>query len=115
MCRSLLNLIDEEGNWQRDKFVFAKNPKAKVNDNDILQAFEMGAEGVFIAGCGDQCARENTDFWVRQRVNKVRKVLSQIGLEPDRIQAVVSAADDQDLSGIGGYHIASIMTQEVKS
>ncbi len=96
---------------------------AKVKDNDILQAFQMGAEGVFIAGCGDQCARENTDFWVRQRVNKVRKVLSQIGLEPDRVQAVVSAAGDQDPSGkldefaerIGGYHIASIMTQEVKS
>jgi coenzyme F420-reducing hydrogenase delta subunit len=30
---------------------------AKVEPSHLLKAFEGGADGVFIAGCGDQCAR----------------------------------------------------------
>ncbi len=58
---------------------------AKVEADHMLRAFKAGAEGVFIAGCGEQCARENTASWVRQRVGKVKKTLSQIGLEPERV------------------------------
>ena len=84
----------------------------------------MGAEGVFIAGCGKQCARENTDFWVRQRVEKVRRVLSQISLEPERIKAFDSTSYSggdaaAELDGfaerIGTLYIASILAQEVRN
>jgi len=96
---------------------------AKVEGDHLLRAFEMGAEGVFIAGCGEQCARENTEFWVRQRVEKVRKTLAQIGLEPERLQAFVPGAVDEDPAGeldkfvekVGGFYLASLVTQEVKS
>ena len=90
----------------------------------MLRAFEMGAEGVFIAGCGEQCARENTDFWIRQRVEKVRKIMPQIGLEPDRLRvfASKSIADsdparemDEFAEQIGGFFLSSIMMQEVRS
>lgn len=69
---------------------------AKVEANHILHAFEIGAEGVFIAGCGEQCARGNTAFWVHQHVHKVRKTLADIGLEPERLEAFILKSPDDD-------------------
>jgi formate dehydrogenase beta subunit len=97
---------------------------AKVEPDQMLRAFEMGADGVFVAGCGEQCARENTDFWVRQRVEKARRVLAQIGLEPERLKAFVSNAGNggdpaEELNSfaerIGGFHLASVLMKEVTS
>jgi NADPH-dependent glutamate synthase beta subunit-like oxidoreductase/coenzyme F420-reducing hydrogenase delta subunit len=95
---------------------------AKVESDHLLRAFEMGAEGVFIAGCGEQCARENTVAWVRNRVQKARKVLADIGLEPNRLQTYVPSATnpnpaewlDRFVEQIGGLYLASIIMQEVK-
>jgi len=95
---------------------------AKVEADHILRAFEMGAEGVFIAGCGEQCARENTAFWVHQHVDRVRKTLAQIGLEPERIEAFILPTDedvaqklDRFTEQIGNLYLASTMMEEVKS
>jgi len=96
---------------------------AKVETYHILRAFEMGAEGVFIAGCGEQCARENTASWVRQRVEKVKDTLVQIGLEPERLQAFVLDTTNEDpakeldkfVEQVGGLYLASVIMQEVKS
>jgi coenzyme F420-reducing hydrogenase delta subunit/Pyruvate/2-oxoacid:ferredoxin oxidoreductase delta subunit len=95
---------------------------AKVEAEYILRAFEMGAEGVFIAACGEQCARENTAFWVRQRVEKVRKTLVEIGLELERLQAFVLPTSedatkelDEFTEQICGLYLASVIMQEVKS
>jgi NADPH-dependent glutamate synthase beta subunit-like oxidoreductase/coenzyme F420-reducing hydrogenase delta subunit len=96
---------------------------AKVEADHILQAFEMGAEGVFIAGCGEQCARENTTYQVHQLVEKVKKVLEPIGLEPKRLQAFALGSTDEDptealdrfVEEIGGLCLASVIMQEVKS
>jgi formate dehydrogenase beta subunit len=96
---------------------------AKVEAGHLLNAFEMGAQGVFIAGCGEQCARENTAYWVRQRVQKVKKTLGAIGLEPERLQAFVFGAGSEDVAReldkfterIGGLYLASVIMQEVKS
>jgi len=95
---------------------------AKVEADHILRAFELGAEGVFVAACGEQCARENTAFRVRQRVEKVRKTLAQIGLEPERLQAFVLPTNedatkelDKFTEQIGGLYLASVIRQEVKS
>ncbi len=95
---------------------------AKVEETHMLRAYEMGAEGVFIASCGKQCARENTAFWVQQRVEKVRQALKQMGLEPERLQAFVSDAAIENPAGaldkfterIGNLYLASILVQEVK-
>jgi len=96
---------------------------AKLEEGHVLRAFEMGAEGVFIGGCGEQCSRENTAFWVLQRVEKVRKVLFQIGLEPERLQTFNLRTTEGDTTKtlddfteqIGGLCLASVMKQEVKS
>ncbi len=96
---------------------------AKLEADHLLRAFEMGAEGVFIAGCGEQCARENTATWVNQRVAKVRKVLKQLGLEPERVQTFFPNSSTEDpareldkfAERIGGFYLTSAMMQEVKS
>ncbi len=96
---------------------------AKLEGEHILRAFEMGAEGVFIAGCGEQCSRENTAFWVLQRVERIRRALSQIGLEPERLQTFNLRAAEGDTAEaldnftgqIGRLCLASVIKQEVKS
>jgi len=97
---------------------------AKIEAKHILRAFEMGAEGVFIAGCGqEQCAREDTAFWALQRIGKARKVLAQIGLEPKRLQAInlyptetdPAKALDEFTEQVGELYLASAVGQEVKT
>jgi len=97
---------------------------AKIETEHLLRAFEMGAEGVFIAGCGqEQCAREDTAFWALQRVEKARKILQQIGLEPQRLQAFNLYPSDEDPANaldefteqIGEFYLASAIKQEVKT
>jgi len=94
---------------------------AKVEAEHMFRSFEAGAEGVFIAGCGEQCARENTAARVRQRVEKVRGALEQIGIEPVRLHAFSTDAGvdpakelDKFVEQISGLYLASIIMQEVK-
>jgi len=96
---------------------------AKLETDHMLRAFEMGAEGVYIAGCGEQCSRENTASWVQVRVDKVRNTLLQLGLEPERIQVSIPGDGEEDpvtvmdnfVEKIGGIYLASTIMQEVRS
>ncbi len=93
---------------------------AKVEAEHLLKAFELGGEAVFVAGCGEQCARENTDLWLRQRVERVRKTLAQVGVEPGRLQAFVLAGGAENLAveldrfveRVGGLYLAEVMRRE---
>jgi coenzyme F420-reducing hydrogenase delta subunit/NAD-dependent dihydropyrimidine dehydrogenase PreA subunit len=94
---------------------------AKVEADHMLRAFELGAEGVFVAGCGTQCARENTAASIQQRVGKVKNTLAQIGLEPERIHAFILKAEenpgkelDEFIAQIGKLYLASTIMQEVR-
>ncbi|MBN2075299.1 MAG: FAD-dependent oxidoreductase [Dehalococcoidales bacterium] len=95
---------------------------AKVEPSHLLRAFEGGADSVFIAGCGDQCARENTASQVMKRVNKVKSVLESIGIEPDRLKLFIPGTTDTDpvmeineaFEEISGSYLASIIKQEVR-
>jgi len=96
---------------------------AKVETEHMLRAFEIGAHGIFIAGCGEQCAREDTAFWINQRVAKVRKVLAQITIEPERLATFFPTATDEDtakkldefVEKISRFYLTSVIMQEVKS
>ena len=95
---------------------------AKLEEEHILRAFEMGAEGVFIAGCGERCSRENTAFWVLQRVEAVKRAISQIDLETERLETFNLRAANEDITEaldnfterIGGLCLASVIKEEVK-
>jgi len=63
----------------------------------ILEAFQKGADGVFIGGChpGD-CHYIGGNYKTRRKVGLTKRVLSQLGLEPQRLRLEwVSAAEGQ--------------------
>ena len=59
----------------------------KLDVQLVLRAFEHGADGVMVAGCmeGD-CHYQQGNFNARRRVDRVKTLLQQIGLEPERVR-----------------------------
>jgi coenzyme F420-reducing hydrogenase delta subunit len=59
----------------------------KLDVQLALDAFEQGTDGVMVAGCmeGD-CHYQQGNFSARRRVNRVKTLLKEIGLEPDRVR-----------------------------
>lgn len=59
----------------------------RVDILHLLKAFEDGADGVYVAGCmeGD-CHFLTGNYKARRKVEYVKKVLEQLGLEPERIE-----------------------------
>lgn len=71
----------------------------------LLQAFEEGADGVFVAGCmeGD-CHFLKGNIRARKRVNAVKKLLDEIGLGGDRLEMY-------NLSSAQGGRFAEIVNE----
>ena len=82
-----------------------------VYPEHILEAFHQGADGVFIGGChpGD-CHYISGNYKTRRKVSLLKELLSQFGLEPERLRLDwVSAAE--------GQRFAQVMTdfaEEIK-
>ncbi|MEK6574255.1 MAG: hydrogenase iron-sulfur subunit [Chloroflexota bacterium] len=59
----------------------------KLDVQLVLDAFEHGADGVMVAGCleGD-CHYQQGNLNAKRRVNYVKTLLKEIGLEPDRVR-----------------------------
>ncbi len=59
---------------------------ARVDPEWIMQAFRLGADGVMVAGChpGD-CHYIGGNYRTRRRVAMLRSLLTQFGLDPDRL------------------------------
>ncbi len=65
----------------------------KVDAIHIMKALEKGADGVLVAGCleGD-CHFKNGNVKALQRVNYLKKLLEEIGIEAERIKMVTMSA-----------------------
>ncbi|MCG8402352.1 MAG: hydrogenase iron-sulfur subunit [Firmicutes bacterium] len=66
-----------------------------IDHQVILQAFEDGADGVFVAGCleGD-CHFMKGNYRAKKRAHQVKKLLEEIGFESERLEFYnLSAAD----------------------
>ncbi|HSW58432.1 MAG TPA: FAD-dependent oxidoreductase [Dehalococcoidales bacterium] len=111
--------------WRSTKAGIAFVPAlcvASVEADHLLRAFEIGAEGVFIAGCGDECARQNTTFWVNDQIKRVQKVLKEVGLENNRLQFYApqnkteNPADwlDGFANQIGSLYLNSLIKEETR-
>jgi coenzyme F420-reducing hydrogenase delta subunit len=77
---------------------------------EVLHTFEQGADGVLVAGCleGD-CHFQAGNLNARRRVEHIQKILTHVGLEPDRIKMV-------NLSSAMGKQFAEeadAMTQQI--
>ncbi len=68
----------------------------------FMKAFENGADGVLVAGCEEgSCHFKEGNLLAKRRVNYTRDLLSEAGLEPERLRMVnVSAASAQKFAEI---------------
>ncbi len=59
----------------------------KLQISTLLKAFENGADGVYVAGCPtDTCHNIKGSQRAAKRVAAIKKALSELGVEPERIE-----------------------------
>ena len=59
----------------------------RVDIIHLLRALEDGADGVYVAGCLEgECHFMTGNLKAKKRVQYVKKVLEQIGIEPERVE-----------------------------
>ncbi len=64
----------------------------------ILKAFENGADAVIVAGCEEgSCHFKEGNLLARRRVNLTCQLLSEIGIEPERLRMVNVSAGNAPL------------------
>jgi len=79
----------------------------KVEQNDILTAFEGGVDGVLVAGCLEGgCHFLEGNLRARRRVERTQEIMREIGLEPERLAMF-------NLSSAEGGRFAEIVTEMV--
>ena len=53
----------------------------------MLKAFQSGVDGVYVVGCEEgNCNFQTGNLRARKRVEKVKKILEDIGIESDRVE-----------------------------
>ncbi len=84
----------------------------RVDVHHILTAFEKGADGVIVAGCriGD-CHFKDGNIKATRRVQYVRKLLKEIGLDEERLNMYYMSSAE----GARFAEVASEMTEKIKS
>jgi coenzyme F420-reducing hydrogenase delta subunit len=59
----------------------------KIEQNDILTAFEGGIDGVIVAGCLEGgCHFAEGNLRAKRRVERAQRIMREIGLEPERLE-----------------------------
>ena len=78
---------------------------ARVDARLVVKAFQMGADGVLVAGChpGD-CHYTEGNYHARRRLALLWELLSYLGLERERFQLVWASASE-------GKRLANIITE----
>ncbi len=65
----------------------------RVNGIHILQALEDGADAVFVLGCLEKnCYYDTGSIEGRKRVAYVKQMLTEMGIEPDRVEMFNAAS-----------------------
>ena len=77
----------------------------KIEPNDIINAFERGIDGVFVAGCLEGgCHFVEGNVRARSRIDRLQGMMREIGLEPERLEMY-------NLSSAEGGRFAEIVTE----
>jgi F420-non-reducing hydrogenase iron-sulfur subunit len=83
----------------------------RVSSNHILRALECGADGVYVAGCLEgTCHFISGNFKAKQRVQHAKNLLSQINMEPERVQMYFMSAAE----GARFANVAKEMTETIR-
>jgi len=84
----------------------------RVDELFVLQAFENGADGVYVAGCEEgSCHFVNGNIRAKKSVGAVKKLLSEIGLESERVEMFHISASQGGLFA----KVAREMTERIRS
>jgi len=79
----------------------------RVDILHLLNAIEDGADGVYVAGCLEgECHYIDGNLKARRKVGVVKKTLTEIGIEPERVQMY-------NLSSAQGARFAEIVNEMV--
>ena len=71
----------------------------------LLKAIEAGADGVYAAGCLEgECHYLKGNLWARKRINHVKDLLTELGMEPERVEMY-------NMSSAMGAKFADIATE----
>jgi coenzyme F420-reducing hydrogenase delta subunit len=71
----------------------------------LLRAIEAGADGVYAAGCMEgECHFLKGNIWARKRVEHVKKLLTELGIEPERVEMY-------NMSSAMGARFAEVATE----
>ncbi len=83
----------------------------RVDIIHLLNAIEDGADGVYVAGCLEgECHYKTGNLRTRKKVEYVKRILKEIGIEPERVEMYnLSAAQ-----GARFAEIATEMTDRIK-
>jgi len=83
----------------------------RVDPQFVIKAFEKGADGVLVCGChpGD-CHYAEGNYKASRRIPLLKKMLSQLGIEEDRLRLEwVSASEGERFAAV-----VSDMTERVR-
>lgn len=83
----------------------------RVDPSFILKAFQLGADGVLVAGChfGD-CHYIEGNFKTMRRIEMLKMILPQFGINPDRLRLEwISAAEAEKYA-----KVSFEFTEEIK-
>jgi F420-non-reducing hydrogenase iron-sulfur subunit len=75
----------------------------RVHPSYILEAFRNGADGVLVAGCHtpNDCHYISGNFKAERRVAMLKKLMTQLGLEPERLRLEwISAAEGEKFAQV---------------
>jgi F420-non-reducing hydrogenase iron-sulfur subunit len=79
----------------------------RVDILHLLNAIEDGADGVYVAGCLEgECHYIEGNLKARRKVEYVKKTLTELGIEPERVQMY-------NLSSAQGARFAEIANEMV--
>jgi heterodisulfide reductase subunit A len=73
---------------------------ARVSPEFVLEALKGGADGVLVAGCRmDECHYIHGNFDAKKRMDVLKEVVKEIGLDPKRLRTLwISAAEGERFS-----------------
>jgi heterodisulfide reductase subunit A-like polyferredoxin len=91
----------KERNLEIPEMIVEEVPcSGRIEIPHLLEAFERGADGVLVAGCHKGSCRSLTgSHYAMQRSERVRKIMEQVGLQPEKLEMVfISDIEPVELS-----------------
>jgi coenzyme F420-reducing hydrogenase delta subunit len=84
----------------------------KIEVIHLLKAIEAGADGVYTAGCLEgECHYLKGNLWARKRVDHVKKLLEEVGIEPERVAMYNMSSADGPIFAAAATEYTEIIKQ----